>query len=348
MFALLKHPKVKVFLGISTLLGITLIVLQAIGMFTRFDLIFSGEYGAMQTNIFVDTGIILYFSVFPGIWIVLTGYEKGFLLILLSWIGYLVAAIFAGRPEQIMFPLTASGIATALSLLRVIDWRVSFLEREKEEINTLFGDFLNEQTLNTLLQHREFLNTTGTSKTLTVLVADIRGFTAIADTLPPAQIIQMLRLYFRYMIPIIRKHGGTVNKLIGDSIVAVFGDPVPQDNHAERAALAALEMQQAMEVVAQDWASHGLQHATIGISINTGPMVVGNIAPEGFHSYAVLGRAVNLAAQLENTCPDGEILVSHSVYTLLQSLFIFEVQGEHSYKHIRKPVSIYRLVNRKI
>ena len=348
MRALLKHPKVKIFLGISTLLGITLIVLQAIGLFTRFDLIFVGEYGAMQTNIFVDTGIILYFSLLPGIWIVLVGHERGILLTLLSWIGYILVTVFVGRPSQIMFPSTAAGVATVLGVFRVLDCQRSFLEREKDEMNTLFGDFLNDQTLNYLLRHRELLKPTGTSKTLSVLFADIRGFTAIADTLPPEQIIKMLRLYFRYMIPIIRKHGGTVNKLIGDGIMAVFGDPIPQENHAERAALAALEMQHAMEVVAQDWATHGLQNAKIGIGINTGTVVVGNIGPEEYHTYSVLGRAVNLASQLEATCPDGEIQVSHAVYTLLQNQFLFDTLGEQSYKHFQEPVPIYRLVNRKI
>jgi class 3 adenylate cyclase len=348
MLALLKHPKMKVFLGISTLLGITLIVMQAIGMFTRFDLIFAGEYGAMQTNLFVDTGIILYFSLFPGIWIVFAGREKGGFLIVLFWIGYITAAMLVGRPSQILFPFTAAGVATALSVVQVLDCRRSFLEREKDDVNRLFGNFLTDRTLNYLLRHQELLQPAGTSKTLSVLFADIRGFTAIADTLPPAQIIRMLRLYFRYMIPIIRKHGGTVNKLIGDGILAVFGDPIPQENHAERAALAALEMQRAMEVMAQDWATHGLQHASIGIGINTGTIVLGDIGPEGYHTYSVLGRAVNLVSQLEATCPDGGIQVSHAVYTLLQNQFVFDPLGEQSYKHFQEPVPIYRLVNRKI
>lgn len=348
MFALFKNSKVRVFLGISTLLGITLIVLQTIGVFSRFDHLFVAEYSLISANMFIDTGILLYFSLFPGVWILLAGNEKGLILTALSWAAYIGIAVFVGRSHQIAFPFTASFIATVLIIIRVMGWGASFLEREKEEINKLFGFFLDNEVLKYLLQNPDLITTTGASKTLTILFADIRGFTAVSETLPPERIICMLRAYFRYMIPIIRKHGGTVDKLIGDGIMAFFGDPIPQENHTERAALAALEMQQAMGVLSKEWALEGVPNIQIGIGINTDTVVVGNIGSEEFCDYTVLGQGVNLASRLESKCPGGDIHVTRHVYDRLHDRFLFEDLGERAYKNIQEAVPVYRLVNKRV
>jgi class 3 adenylate cyclase len=158
----------------------------------------------------------------------------------------------------------------------------------------------------------------------------------------------MLHTYFRYMIPLVQKHGGTVNKLIGDSLMAFFGDPIPYEDHAVRAALAALDMQQAMEAIAQEWHKYGLGYVKIGISIHTGPVVVGDIGHEHVHAYTVLGRHVNLASQIEHNCPDGEIYLSQDTQKCLKDRFLCEAVGEHTYKHMASPVPVYRLINKRL
>jgi adenylate cyclase len=343
MFVLFKHPQVKVFLGISTLLGLAFIVLQALGVFARFDAALIGGYGVTIRNIFLDSGIILYFSVFPGIWLLRFGNEAGLVLTALSWGVYLIGAMLT-QSYQVAFPFTAAGIVTLLSVIRVMGWGASFLEREKADLNRLFGYFLDNEVLKHLLQHPELINQTGQQKPLTILFADIRGFTTASEKLPPETIITMLRTYFRYMIPIIRKHGGTVDKLIGDGIMAFFGDPIPQEDHVERAALAALEMQQAMAALSHEWAKYGMGHVKIGIGLNTDTVVVGNIGSDEFCDYTVLGRGVNLASRLESQCPGGEIHVSQAVYERLRETFMFESRGERSYKNIEQPVPVYRLI----
>lgn len=343
MFTLFAHPKVKVFLGISTLLGFTLIVLNAIGVFVRFDMALTGDYGTRLPNIFLDSGIILYFSLFPGLWILRFGNEFGLILTILSWGGLITGAMFTAQTASVAFPFTAAAIASVLSVIRIMGWGASFLEREKADINRLFGYFLDNEVLNHLLRHPDLITQTGQQKTLTILFADIRGFTAASETLPPETIIIMLRTYFRYMIPIIRKHGGTVDKLIGDGIMAFFGDPIPQPDHVERAALAALEMQQAMTVIAQEWVQFGMGHVKIGIGLNTDTVVVGNIGSDEFCDYTVLGRGVNLASRLESQCPGGEIHISQAVYERLREKFLCESLGERSYKNIPQMIPVYRL-----
>jgi class 3 adenylate cyclase len=346
MSALWKHPKVRAFFGVSTLLGIMLLVLQTLGLFTRVDQAILNSSGLLYGNLFLDTGILLCFSLFPGFLIIRFGSSPGFLFTILCWMGYLALASWVGQPYQIAFPLTSAGIATGLSILSVIDWHGSFLDREKADINRLFGGFLEPETLDNLVWEPTLLITSGMRKTVTMLFVDIRGFMAIADTLPPDQLLDMLHSYFRYMIPIVQRHGGTVNKLVGDGIVAFFGDPVPQTDHAERAALAALAMQRAMEVIAQEWARHGLQDVNIGIGIHSGSVVAGDTGPDAFTSYTVLGRNVSLASQIEAACSDGEIYLSQATYTLLRERFSCEPLGELVFKHMQAPVPVYRLLHR--
>jgi adenylate cyclase len=276
------------------------------------------------------------------------GVEAGLLLTAVLWGGYLAATMWVGHPAHIAAPFTAPLIATLLSILRTLDWRGTFLDREQEEINLLFGGFLEPHLLQQLQQHPDYIRPEGVKKTVTILFADIRGFTSLTETLSPAQVLDMLHTYFRYMIPIVQKHGGTVNKLIGDSIMAFFGDPIPYEDHAIRAAQAALEMQRALEAIAREWHKYGLSYVKIGIGMHTGPVVAGDVAHETVHAYTVLGRNVNLASQIEATCPDEAVYISHSTYLHIKDRFECEPVGEHMYKHSSTPIPIYRLLQKKV
>jgi adenylate cyclase len=348
MTALFLHSQVRVFLGVSTLLGVSLIVLQALGIFTRVDQALLNSYGPLEPSIFLDSGILLYWSIVPGMLLLYIGVRLGMIVTVLLWGGYLSLALWVGQPYQISLPMMAAGVATLLSIARAMDWRGTFLDREQEDINLLFGGFLEPHLVHQLQRNPDLISPEGVKKTVTILFADIRGFTALTETLSPEQLLDMLHTYFRYMIPLVQKHGGTVNKLIGDSIMAFFGDPIPQENHAERAALAALDMQRAMEAITQEWHKYGLGYVKIGIGIHTGPVVVGDIGHDPVHAYTVLGRHVNLAAQLEVTCPDGEIYLSNDTYQQLHERFTCKAAGEHVYRHAVTPVPVYRLINRKL
>ncbi len=348
MTALFSHSKVRVFLGVSTLLGVVGIVLQALGVFAQVDQVLLGSYGPLTPNIFVDSGFLLLWSIVPGVLLLSAGVGAGLMLTIVLWGSYLGLMFWVGQPYQLALPVTAAGSLALLSIARALDWRGTFLDREQEDINALFGGFLEPQILNQLQRNPELIMPSGVKKDVTILFADIREFTTLSETLSPEQLLDMLHTYFRYMIPIVQKHGGTVNKLIGDGIMAFFGDPIAQDDHAERAALAALEMQQAMEAIVQEWHKYSLGYVKIGVGIHTGPVVVGDIGHEQVHAYTVLGRHVNLAAQLEATCPDGKIFISDATYTQLHERFTCEMAGEQTFRHIASPIPIYRLINKKL
>ncbi|MBD3305046.1 hypothetical protein GF339_01715 [candidate division KSB3 bacterium] len=350
MVALLTHPRIRMFLVVSVLLGITLALLQGIGVFTPFDRLIFGlpesERG-VDSVIWLDGLLILGFSLVAGIVVLMYGNEKGLLLCIGAWGLYLLLAVLSVRSADLLLPVTGPLAATLIGVIRVMGWGTAFLEREKAQINKLFGHFLDNEVLKYLIQNPELIHTNGTTKQLTILFADIRGFTAQSETLPPTVIIEMLRTYFRQIIPVIRSHGGTVDKLIGDGIMAFFGDPIPQPDHAVRAAMAALHMQQTMERITQEWQQYGISGVQIGIGLNTDEVVVGNIGSQDFCDYTVLGRGVNLASRLESKCSGGEIHVSQRVYDALKETFEFVYLGEREYKNIQGPVPVYRLIEEK-
>jgi adenylate cyclase len=332
---------------ISGLFGITLALLQSVGVFTQVDLLILNAYmlvPAVRSVLVIDGLLILIWALLSGILILLYGNEKGLLACVGCWIGYIFLQILSIRYLRMRLPVTAPLIATMMGIIRVMGWGAAFLEREKEQVNKLFGYFLDNEVLKYLIQNPELIKTTGQSKQLTILFADIRGFTAQSESLPPEAIINILRIYFQLMIPVIRKHGGTVDKLMGDGIMAFFGDPLPQPDHTARAARAAIEMQQTMRVIAKQWETYGVKGVGIGIGLNTDEVVVGNIGSDEFCDYTVLGRGVNLASRLESKCPAGQIHVSIHVYHALADKFSFEYLGEFDYKNIQGKVPVYRLI----
>ncbi len=350
MFTILQHPRVRIFLMISGMLGITVALLQRFGVFAQFDLLFLNSFMSFPTvrSVFlVDGVLILTWSLLSGILILLYGNEIGLLACLGCWIGYVGVLLLSVRLFQVMLPVAAPLIVTIMGIIRVMGWGAAFLEQEKAQVNKLFGYFLDNEVLKYLIQHPQLIRTTGSAKPLTILFADIRGFTAQSETLPPETIIQMLRIYFQHIIPVIRKHGGTVDKLMGDGIMAFFGDPLPQPDHPERAARAALEMQKTMQVIAMRWEAFGVKEVGIGIGLNTDEAVVGNIGSDEFCDYTVLGRGVNLASRLESKCPGGHIHVSVNMYHALSENFDFQFLGEFDYKNIQGKVPVYRLIGEK-
>lgn len=349
MTSLFSHSKVRVFLGVSALLGGGGIVAQALGVFACFDNALLGGYGmALTSNLFLDAGVLLLWAVVPGLLLLALGLGAGIMLTVALWGGYLALAAWAGQPYGVALPLGAAGMLTLLSVARALDWRGTLLDRERDDLNLLFGGFLPPHTLEQLQRQPDQINPAGVKKTVTILFADIRGFTSLTETLSPEQLLDMLHTYFRFMVPIVQKHGGTVNKLIGDSLMAFFGDPLPSDDHAERAALAALEMQHAMDAITQEWRAYGIDSLKIGIGLNTGPVVVGDIGSESVHAYTVLGRHVNVASQIETDCPDGAIYLSNRTYQQIHSRFACELVGERPYRHLESPMPIYRLMNRSV
>jgi class 3 adenylate cyclase/predicted ATPase len=180
----------------------------------------------------------------------------------------------------------------------------------------------------------------GERKQVTVLFADISGFTALAETLDPEDVRQVMNACFAQLVPVVETYGGTIDKFIGDEIMALFGAPMAHDNDAERAVRAALAMQEALI------AFNRAQGTTLGLhcGLNTGLVIAGGIGTQARQDYSVMGDAVNLAARLEDVSERGQIFVGPETHHLTRTLFRYEPLAPRAFKGKTDPVQVYQVL----
>jgi adenylate cyclase len=170
----------------------------------------------------------------------------------------------------------------------------------RQKMLAAFGQFIPPEVVNEITKRPELLSLDGESKYLTIFFCDLVDFTGISEQLNPKQLVQLLNEYFNSMTGILYHHGGTIDKYIGDSIMAFWGAPVPQEDHAERAILATFEMQTESDRLSKEFIKRGWPGPAMGIGINTGRVSVGNMGSKYRLAYTVIGDAVNLAARLQS------------------------------------------------
>jgi class 3 adenylate cyclase/tetratricopeptide (TPR) repeat protein len=180
----------------------------------------------------------------------------------------------------------------------------------------------------------------GERRQVTVLFADISGFTALAETMDPEDVRQVMNACFAQLVPVVETYGGTIDKFIGDEIMALFGAPIAYDNDAERAVRAALAMQEALA------AFNTAQGTTLGLhcGLNTGLVIAGGIGAASRQDYSVMGDAVNLAARLEDASERGQIFVGPETYHLTHALFRYEPLAPMMLKGKTAPVQVYQVL----
>jgi len=172
---------------------------------------------------------------------------------------------------------------------------------EKRKVRRAFKGYISPGRIKEIMESPESLRLSGEEKELTVLFSSIRGFTTIAENLSPTALVDLLNGYLTEMTDVIFRYEGILDKYIGDAIMAFWGAPRPQDDHAVRACRAALEMQQALTKLQNSWEKEGRPRIEMGVGINTGTMYVGNVGSNRRFNFTVMGANVNLAARLEKT-----------------------------------------------
>ena len=211
---------------------------------------------------------------------------------------------------------------------------------ERERIQKIFEPFMPPQVFQELLrQGPEKTGITGDRRELTVMFADIRGFTGISERLQPEQVVELLNGYLSTATDVVFEHQGTVDKFIGDAIMALFGAPVQIENHALQTVRAAMAMQRRF---AETPASQG-QRASFGIGINTGQGVVGTIGAPQLMSYTVIGDVVNVAARLQGEARAGEVLITEDTFRLVANHVDTEELGSIYVKGRLAPVTMYKV-----
>jgi len=186
------------------------------------------------------------------------------------------------------------------------------LARAHELVRRAFGRYVSEEVATSILQSPEGLELGGEERQVTILMSDLRGFTAMAARLAPRQVIEFLNLYLESMVEVIGRYQGTIDEIIGDAILVIFGAPVACEEHAAKAVACGLAMQLAMTEVNRRLAEKGAAELEMGIGIHTGRVIVGNIGSERRTKYAAVGSNVNLAGRIESFTSGGQLLISES------------------------------------
>ncbi|MCP4575760.1 MAG: hypothetical protein GY846_05705 [Deltaproteobacteria bacterium] len=202
--------------------------------------------------------------------------------------------------------------------------------------------YLSPNLVETILANDGELGTEPQRKLLTIVFTDIRGFSSLTDSLEPEELFQLLSHYFSAMIEIVHQYDGTLNKMIGDGLLVFFGDPIPMEDHAERAVRMAVQMQRTVMQLKQEWNRYG-HDLGLGIGINTGYVTVGNVGSDMHRDYTIIGNQVNVASRLENLAKPGEILISRRTLSLLNESRTVKEMGDIQVKGIHNPVKTYRV-----
>ena len=217
--------------------------------------------------------------------------------------------------------------------------------REREFIKSTFSKYVSSQVAERILREKDFLKLKGEKRVVTVLFADIRGFTPLAESLPPEQVLDILNQYFSKMVDIVFRFGGLLNKFIGDAIMVLYNAPLDQKYHELRAILTGMEMQKEIGRINEGRRQRGEVQINMGIGINTGIAVAGNVGSELRLEYTVIGAGVNLAQRIESHTAKGQLLISESTYNAVRD-YVEVLQLEPvQVKGVAEPVRLYAVIN---
>jgi len=250
--------------------------------------------------------------------------------------------------KPIDFPVLVARIKTQLALKHANDENTRLLkqlEDRNEFIKSLFGRFISDEVVEQLLETPSGAELGGELRELSILFADIRGFTSLSESLSPEQVVTLLNNYLGIMTEIIDSYGGTVNEFYGDGLLAFFGAPVANGEHARIAVGCALAMKAGMAEVNRRNRECGLPEIDMGLAVNSGEVIVGNVGSEKRFKYGVIGSAVNIASRVQSSAENGTILVTRSCSDALGDCFKFSDYREIEVKGLSQPVEICQVVS---
>jgi len=215
--------------------------------------------------------------------------------------------------------------------------------RERGRVTGIFGRYVSKAVVQEILSSKEEIKVGGVRKDITLLFVDIRGFTPLSEKLEPEDIIKILNEYLDLCSRAVFAQEGTIDKFIGDAVMAIFGAPIEQDDHPERAVRTALQMQRESGKLAEGLLERYGRTVSFGIGINSGPAVVGNIGSQERLDYTAIGDTVNLAARLESNAKPGQILISKETYERVKERFQVTALDPIKVKGKENLVEIYQV-----
>jgi len=269
------------------------------------------SFGSALGVIFLFTLVMGLSACFRAAWIL---YSAGILiligLIALTWVQFI---------HFTLFPIVSIGGSSLFVFFGIIVGLQIAVAKDRTFIRNAFSKYVPEKVVNQMLLHPELLKLGGEERVLTVLFADLAGFTSISEKMPPQDLVRYLNEYLTEMTDIILAEGGIIDKFEGDAIMAEFGAPISTPNHEDMAVMAALKMQRRLSELREIWHQKDLPELHCRIGINTGTMIVGNMGSNNAFDYTVIGDAVNLASRLESANKRYEtfLMISESTHAKL-------------------------------
>ncbi|MBV8771778.1 MAG: adenylate/guanylate cyclase domain-containing protein [Deltaproteobacteria bacterium] len=217
--------------------------------------------------------------------------------------------------------------------------------RERDTIKRAFSGYISRQVLDAIIAKGELPALRGERRRITVLFADIRGFTAMAETMAPEEVVQLLGEFFDRMVEVSMRHQGTIDKFLGDGMMVIFGAPLDDAYQEQHAVTAACEMQKELHALCAKWQAEGRATLKMGVGVNSGAAIVGNIGTAEHMEYTAIGDTVNLAARLESATKDLglEIIVSEHTYSAVRPLFRWKSAGEINLRGRSEPIRAYTI-----
>ncbi|MEW6386227.1 MAG: adenylate/guanylate cyclase domain-containing protein [Thermodesulfobacteriota bacterium] len=214
---------------------------------------------------------------------------------------------------------------------------------KRDFIRDTFGRYVTQEVAKRLLESKEARELGGETREVTILISDLRGFTALTADLEPEAVVNFLNRYLGKMIEILTDHRAVIDEIIGDGILAFFGAPEPMADHPVRAVACALAMQAAMDEVNALNHADGLPHLEMGVAVNTGEVVVGNIGSERRTKYSVVGAQVNLASRIEAYAVGGQVLIGPATYKRVADLIEVGETMEVGMKGVPGKTTLYEV-----
>jgi len=273
----------------------------------------------------VDIGLIILMPLLVGFLVTQLKPSIGIAIALASAFLYTIVAIGIYAYTLHWMNLVHVNSAIVMAALFVALYRVVTEGADKRAIRDMFGKHVSPKIVSQMLDHddpKSALNLQGKRVRVTIFYSDIRGFTAMSEKMTAEQIYGQLNEYFEEMCKIVFKYDGYVDKFIGDCLMAVFSAPTPQEDDAYRAVLCAFEQQQKILEMAAAWAGEGRKVFTVGMGLNTGEVVMGNLGSNERMNYTVIGDSVNTAARLYNVAKGGQTIISEYTYEEVKDRFI--------------------------
>ena len=248
--------------------------------------------------------------------------------------------------SDVVIPIVTTFLIMVIAMLFGYSYRFIIEDTKKKKIQKAMGMYISNDIMKNVVKNIDDVKLGGKRAELSILFADIRGFTSISEKLQPEEVTNILNEYFSEMEPIISKYKGVLNKFIGDAVLVIFGDPIYDKDHALNAVKCANSMLKRVKYLQEKWIQEGKPKIEIGVGINTGEAFVGNIGSQNRLEYTVIGDAVNLASRIEgyNKVYKTRFLISHSTYMKVRNYVDVIKIKEVTIRGKAKKIDIYEVL----